>query len=115
MCATIVCTLGISGHAGHWIIAGEDYWLLLSFGNFQGTMKACPQEGGLDPLGPVSTVYGVFSNRDLPLTSGRQPRTTIAFRVWGASCKGVYGREGGRRMLFDFEDSYSKVFSRRAF
>ena len=45
-----------------------------------GTLKASPQGGGFQDrsspgsLDPVSRVHGVFSNRELPSTFGRQPR-----------------------------------------
>lgn len=51
-------------------------------------MKTSPQAGGIysrsnsAPPGPVSKVCSVFSNRDLPSTSGRQPKATaITYNV----------------------------------
>ena len=47
-----------------------------------GIMKASPEDEDFrsilaqGSLGPASEVCGVFSNRDLPSTSGRQPRAT---------------------------------------
>ena len=44
------------------------------------SMKASPQDGSFrvrpssGPLGLISEVHGIFSNRDLPVTSGRQPK-----------------------------------------
>lgn len=49
---------------------------------FSGTMEAIPQEGSLqvrsslNNLSPVSKVCSVFTNRDLTLTSEKQPRAT---------------------------------------
>lgn len=62
------------------IISGHNCWLCPFFGSLycpSGVMDAIPQAGdfrvspSLGPLGSVSRVYGVFSNRDhLPSTSG---------------------------------------------
>ena len=54
------------------------------------TVKAGPQEEALNsipaqgPLGLISKVFDVFSNRDLPYTSGGQSRATVTrCYVWG--------------------------------
>lgn len=55
------------------------------------SMKAGPQEEAFKslpaqgPLGLISKVFDVFSNRDLPYTSGGQSRATVArCYVWGS-------------------------------
>ena len=74
---------GVVAHRHHSLV---ESWLLLSFRSLSGpsaTMKASSQGGGfrvrssLGPLGSVSKMHGVFSNRDLPTTSGRQPMAII--------------------------------------
>jgi hypothetical protein len=50
------------------------------------TFRLVPAQESQEPLGSVSEVHGVFSNRELPSTSGGQPRAiTIAYNVWGFS------------------------------
>lgn len=54
-----------------------------------GTVKTSPHGGGskvrtsLDPPGLVSKLYGIFSNRDVPSISGRQPRAMAIVMHWG--------------------------------
>lgn len=71
-----------------YLLVGKDYWLLPSLEGVMvpsNTMNFCLQRRDIkisscsEPL-PVSEVCAVFNNKDLPFTSGRQPRTTTI--VW---------------------------------
>lgn len=71
-------------------------------------MKTSPQAGGIysrsnsAPPGPVSKVCGVFSNRDLPSTSGRQPKATaITYNVLRVSWT-VFTKNSRDNFLYQF-------------
>lgn len=78
------------------VLRHHNYLGLLSF-SFgilhvpSGTLKARPQEGGFKvrsssgPLGPLSGMHGVFSNRDRASISGRQPRAVEIVFIFSES------------------------------
>lgn len=49
----------------------------------EGAFRSVPAQ---DPLGSVSEVHAIFSNRSLPSSSGKQRRETAVDYVLGVSC-----------------------------
>ena len=92
------------------VIAVWDCWLPHFFGSLPGCLlrpgKLVFREGTFTLVPaqrPVSEVHGVFSNRDLPSTSGVPPKA-IACMFWGVSRIGLAknSKEGFLCLALDF-------------